>query len=177
MSSNNGNTAPESPVSHPHQVRLSQLVAANKGIIVVTSLLLCVYQAAEAMVAVLLGWLVSTVIVSNNVWVLAGGVGALGLVLATVSVSWQTAFRLLQNASARQICAMRTKIASRTISPTQRLATGQRLADDELPTVVGEDVVQTSDIIEIIPVGISSLVGVVFCTAVLTIIDLSLIHI
>ena len=40
--------------------------------------------------------------------------------------------------------------------------------------MVGEDVVQAVDIIEVVPVGISALVGAIFCTIVLALIDLPL---
>lgn len=156
------------------QVTLRSLVTKNARVIVLCAGLLSIYQVAEAMIAVLLGWLAHSLIASENVWNLVGGIAVLGATLAIVSLSWQTGFRILQATSARNICRLRTDIGAHVISHGGHPPDEDDLPRQELPTVVGEDVVQAVDIIEVISVGISALIGVVFCTVVLAMVDLHL---
>ncbi|KAB3522842.1 ATP-binding cassette domain-containing protein [Corynebacterium sp. zg254] len=167
--SKGGTTVPDR-----QQVTLRRLITKNARVIVLCAGLLSIYQVAEAMIAVLLGWLARSLIASENVWNLVGGIAVLGATLAIVSLSWQTGFRILQATSARNICRLRTEIGGHVISPGGHLLDEDDLPRQELPTVVGEDVVQAVDIIEVISVGMSALIGVVFCTVVLAMIDLPL---
>lgn len=153
---------------------LRGLVRKNSRAMALSGLLLSIYHVAEAMIAVLLGWLAHSLIASENVWHLVGGIAALGATLATVSVSWQTGFRILQATSARNVCELRAGITSQVVSHGGHSDDADSLPRQELPTVVGEDVVQAVDIIEVVPVGISALVGAIFCTIVLALIDLPL---
>lgn len=155
-------------------VTLRGLVRKNSRVMALSGLLLSIYHVAEAMIAVLLGWLAHSLIASDNVWHLVGGIAALGATLATVSVSWQTGFRMLQATSARNVCELRAGITSQVVSHGGHPDDSNSLPRQELPTVVGEDVVQAVDIIEVVPVGVSALVGAIFCTIVLALIDLPL---
>lgn len=155
-------------------VTLRGLVRKNSRAMALSGLLLSIYHVAEAMIAVLLGWLAHSLIASENVWHLVGGIAALGATLATVSVSWQTGFPMLQATSARNVCELRAGITSQVVSHGGHSDDADSLPRQELPTVVGEDVVQAVDIIEVVPVGISALVGAIFCTIVLALIDLPL---
>ena len=155
-------------------VTLRGLVRKNPRAMALSGLLLSIYHVAEAMIAVLLGWLAHSLIASDNVWHLVGGIAALGATLATVSVSWQTGFRMLQATSARNVCELRAGITSQVVSHGGHPDDSNSLPRQELPTVVGEDVVQAVDIIEVVPVGVSALVGAIFCTIVLALIDLPL---
>lgn len=155
-------------------VTLRGLVRKNSRAMALSGLLLSIYHVAEAMIAVLLGWLAHSLVASDNVWHLVGGIAALGATLATVSVSWQTGFRMLQATSARNVCELRAGITSQVVSHGGHPDDSNSLPRQELPTVVGEDVVQAVDIIEVVPVGVSALVGAIFCTIVLALIDLPL---
>ena len=161
-------------MSNNKVVTLRGLVRKNSRAMALSGLLLSIYHVAEAMIAVLLGWLAHSLIASENVWHLVGGIAALGATLATVSVSWQTGFRILQATSARNVCELRAGITSQVVSHGGHSDDADSLPRQELPTVVGEDVVQAVDIIEVVPVGISALVGAIFCTIVLALIDLPL---
>lgn len=161
-------------MSNNKVVTLRGLVRKNSRAMALSGLLLSIYHVAEAMIAVLLGWLAHSLIASDNVWHLVGGIAALGATLATVSVSWQTGFRILQATSARNVCELRAGITSQVVSHGGHPDEADSLPRQELPTVVGEDVVQAVDIIEVVPVGISALVGAIFCTIVLALIDLPL---
>lgn len=161
-------------MSNNKVVTLRGLVRKNSRAMALSGLLLSIYHVAEAMIAVLLGWLAHSLIASENVWHLVGGIAALGATLATVSVSWQTGFRILQATSARNVCELRAGITSQVVSHGGHPDDEDSLPRQELPTVVGEDVVQAVDIIEVVPVGISALVGAIFCTIVLALIDLPL---
>ena len=97
-------------------VTLRGLVRKNSRAMALSGLLLSIYHVAEAMIAVLLGWLAHSLIASENVWHLVGGIAALGATLATVSVSWQTGFRILQATSARNVCELRAGITSQVVS-------------------------------------------------------------
>lgn len=155
-------------------VTLRQLLASNKRLIAVCTGLLSIYQIAEALIAVLLGWLAHSLIANDSVWNLLVGIAALGMALATVSLSWQIGFRTLQSASARTAYELREKLVARVVSDSGHGQNKDELPRQELPTVMGEDVVQAVDIIEIVPVGISALLGTIFCTIVLAMIDLPL---
>ena len=161
-------------MSNNKVVTLRGLFRKNSRAMALSGLLLSIYHVAEAMIAVLLGWLAHSLIASENVWHLVGGIAALGATLATVSVSWQTGFRILQATSARNVCELRAGITSQVVSHGGHPDDADSLPRQELPTVVGEDVVQAVDIIEVVPVGISALVGAIFCTIVLALIDLPL---
>jgi len=161
-------------VSDNKVVTLRGLVRKNSRAMALSGLLLSIYHVAEAMIAVLLGWLAHSLIASDNVWHLVGGIAALGATLTTVSLSWQTGFRILQATSARNVCELRADITSHVVSHGGHPDDAESLPRQELPTVVGEDVVQAVDIIEVVPVGISALVGAIFCTIVLALIDLPL---
>ena len=161
-------------VSNNKVVSLRGLIRKNSRAMALSGLLLSIYHVAEAMIAVLMGWLAHSLIASDNVWHLVGGITALGATLATVSLSWQTGFRILQATSARNVCELRAGITSQVVSHGGQPDDVDSLPRQELPTVVGEDVVQAVDIIEVVPVGISALVGAIFCTIVLALIDLPL---
>ncbi|RRO89446.1 ABC transporter ATP-binding protein [Corynebacterium bovis] len=155
---------------------LRAILRRHRAVIAGTTLLLCVYQVAEASVALVLGVLADHVLPSGDVRRLVGGVVLLGIVIAVVSASWRTAFRILQSRNADQVHRMRAELAARVIGhvdPPGGVREGD-IPHGELPTVVGEDVVQTSDVIEVVPVSLSAAVGVVFCAAALAVVDLPL---
>ncbi|MDK8510907.1 ABC transporter ATP-binding protein [Corynebacterium bovis] len=155
---------------------LRAILRRHRAVIAGTTLLLCVYQVAEASVALVLGVLAGHVLASGDVRRLVGGVVLLGIVIAVVSASWRTAFRILQSRNADQVHRMRAELAARVIGhvdPPGGVREGD-IPHGELPTVVGEDVVQTSDVIEVVPVSLSAAVGVVFCAAALAVVDLPL---
>ncbi|RRO85996.1 ABC transporter ATP-binding protein [Corynebacterium bovis] len=155
---------------------LRAILRRHRAVIAGTTLLLCVYQVAEASVALVLGVLADHVLPSGDVRRLVGGVVLLGIVIAVVSASWRTAFRILQSRNADQVHRMRAELAARVIGhvdPPGGVRDGD-IPHGELPTVVGEDVVQTSDVIEVVPVSLSAAVGVVFCAAALAVVDLPL---
>ncbi|MEL4165049.1 ABC transporter ATP-binding protein/permease [Corynebacterium bovis] len=155
---------------------LRAILRRHRAVIAGTTLLLCVYQVAEASVALVLGVLADHVLPSGDVRRLVGGVVLLGIVIAVVSASWRTAFRILQSRNADQVHRMRADLAARVIGhvdPPGGVRDGD-IPHGELPTVVGEDVVQTSDVIEVVPVSLSAAVGVVFCAAALAVVDLPL---
>lgn len=159
------------------------IVARHRGTMVLATLLLCVYQIAEASVALLLGWIADHVLASGDARRLAVGVAVLGLTIAAVSASWQCAFRLLQRRNAGQVHLLRREMTRSVVAEMDPVGRGRRdnragpaepFTARELPTVVGEDTVQASDIIEVVPVAVSSLVGVAFCSAALAMIDVPL---
>ncbi|WP_342026389.1 ABC transporter ATP-binding protein [Corynebacterium bovis] len=155
---------------------LRAILRRHRAVIAGTTLLLCVYQVAEASVALVLGVLADHVLPSGDVRRLVGGVVLLGIVIAVVSASWRTAFRILQSRNADQVHRMRAELAAQVIGhvdPPGGVRDGD-IPHGELPTVVGEDVVQTSDVIEVVPVSLSAAVGVVFCAAALAVVDLPL---
>ncbi|MBO3143522.1 ATP-binding cassette domain-containing protein [Dermatophilus congolensis] len=133
--------------------------------------LLCLYQVAEASVPLLLGWIVDHVLEQRSVWAPLLSVAALGVAIFTVSWSWRTAFRFLQAATARRTEELRDEIATSVIA--SRPSRGEVNGDD-LVTVAGEDAGHAADIMEILAVAASALVGILFCAGVLAYIDLAL---
>ncbi|GAB22826.1 putative ABC transporter permease/ATP-binding protein [Gordonia polyisoprenivorans NBRC 16320 = JCM 10675] len=147
---------------------LRDAVRRNRGAVAVGSVLLCVYQAAEAAVPVLLGVIIDRAMTSGSWWAPVISIAALGAVITCVSVSWRTAYRGLQRANAGHVRHLRAMLSAKVITARDN---DSPLSRDEYVTVIAEDTAQASDIIEVIPVTISSAVGVLAGAVVLTVID------
>lgn len=151
------------------------MLRKNRGAIVLGTLLLCIYQVAEATVAIVLGKLADSVLGSDDWRLLALGVGALALNIATVSYAWRTGAVLLRTREFRSRHELRADITQRVIArtnPAPRTAEEQpALPMDELPTVVGEDVPETTDAVGFAPFALSATVGLLYCAIALALID------
>src|SRR5688572_2721608 len=135
------------------------------------TLLMGCYQAAETAVPILLGVIVEYALRGGRLSSLGLALLALGLVMATVSYSWRFGMRILHRANTTEAHRWRAEVADRGLQPVAREID---LKSGEVLTIATEDADQTSDIIEVVPLLISSLVSVVITGVVLVVISVPL---
>ena len=143
----------------------------NRGAMTAGTLLMGSYQAAETAVPILLGVIVEYALRGGRLSSLGLALLALGLVMATVSYSWRFGMRILQKANTTEAHRWRVAVADRGLQPVAREID---LKSGEVLTVATEDADQTADIIEVVPLLISSLVSVVITGVVLSVISVPL---
>ncbi|WP_330274668.1 ABC transporter ATP-binding protein/permease [Lentzea sp. NBC_00516] len=143
----------------------------NRGAMTAGTLLMGSYQAAETAVPILLGVIVEYALRGGQLSSLGLALLALGLVMATVSYSWRFGMRILQKANTTEAHRWRVEVADRGLQPVAREVD---LKSGEVLTIATEDADQTSDIIEVVPLLISSLVSVVITGVVLAVISVPL---
>ncbi|MCR3751825.1 putative ABC transport system ATP-binding protein [Lentzea californiensis] len=143
----------------------------NRGAMTSGTLLMGSYQAAETAVPILLGVIVEYALRGGQVSSLGLALLALGLVMATVSYSWRFGMRILQKANTTEAHRWRVEVADRGLQPVAREVD---LKSGEVLTIATEDADQTADIIEVVPLLISSLVSVVITGVVLVVISVPL---
>ncbi|GHH29698.1 ABC transporter [Lentzea cavernae] len=143
----------------------------NRGAMTAGTLLMGCYQAAETAVPILLGVIVEYALRGGQLSSLGLALLALGLVMATVSYSWRFGMRILQKANTTEAHRWRVEVADRGLQPVGREVD---LKSGEVLTIATEDADQTADIIEVVPLLISSLVSVVITGVVLAVISVPL---
>ncbi|MET9632564.1 ABC transporter ATP-binding protein [Lentzea sp. NPDC006480] len=143
----------------------------NVGAMASGTLLMGSYQAAETAVPILLGVIVEYALRGGRLGSLGLALLALGLVMATVSYSWRFGMRILQKANTTEAHRWRVEVADRGLQPVAR---DVGLKSGEVLTIATEDADQTADIIEVVPLLVSSLVSVVITGVVLAVISVPL---
>ncbi|WP_439656892.1 ABC transporter ATP-binding protein [Lentzea sp. HUAS TT2] len=143
----------------------------NRGAMTSGTLLMGSYQAAETAVPILLGVIVEYALRGGELSSLGLALLALGLVMATVSYSWRFGMRILQKANTTEAHRWRVEVADRGLQPVARQVD---LKSGEVLTIATEDADQTADIIEVVPLLVSSLVSVVITGVVLVVISVPL---
>ncbi|BFO17980.1 hypothetical protein SHKM778_43680 [Streptomyces sp. KM77-8] len=93
------------------------------------------------------------------------------MIITTVSLSWRFGMRVLQKANTTEAHRWRVRVAACGLQPVARDA---GLKSGEVLTIATEDADQTADIIEVVPLLISSLVAVVIAAVALALADLRL---
>ncbi|MFD4669045.1 ABC transporter ATP-binding protein [Lentzea sp. NPDC058450] len=143
----------------------------NRAAMAGGTLLMGSYQAAETAVPILLGVIVEYALRGGQLSSLGLALLALGLVMATVSYSWRFGMRILQKANTTEAHRWRVAVADRGLQPVAREVD---LKSGEVLTIATEDADQTADIIEVVPLLVSSLVSVVITGVVLAVISVPL---
>ncbi|MET8761898.1 ABC transporter ATP-binding protein [Lentzea sp. NPDC004782] len=143
----------------------------NVGAMASGTLLMGSYQAAETAVPILLGVIVEYALRGGQLRSLSIALLALGLVMATVSYSWRFGMRILQKANTTEAHRWRVAVAGHGLRPVPR---DVDLKSGEVLTIATEDADQTADIIEVVPLLISSLVSVAITGVVLAVISVPL---
>jgi putative ABC transport system ATP-binding protein len=143
----------------------------NVGAMASGTLLMGSYQAAETAVPILLGVIVEYALRGGQLRSLSIALLALGLVMATVSYSWRFGMRILQKANTTEAHRWRVAVADHGLRPVAR---DVDLKSGEVLTIATEDADQTADIIEVVPLLISSLVSVAITGVVLAVISVPL---
>ncbi|MEU0222034.1 ABC transporter ATP-binding protein [Streptomyces sp. NPDC006265] len=144
----------------------------NIGAMAWGTLLMGLYQAGETAFPIALGMIVEhTMRGGRSLQALAVSIGALAVIITTVSLSWRFGMRILQKANTTEAHRWRVKVAACGLQPVAR---DVDLKSGEVLTIATEDADQTADIIEVVPLLISSLVAVLVAAVALGLADVRL---
>ncbi|WP_460061822.1 ABC transporter ATP-binding protein [Streptomyces sp. YKOK-I1] len=143
----------------------------NLGAMAGGTLLMGLYQAGETAFPIALGLIVEHTMRHRSLGSLGLSVAALAVIITTVSLSWRFGMRVLQKANTTEAHRWRVQVAACGLQPVAR---DVDLKSGEVLTIATEDADQTADIIEVVPLLISSLVAVVVAAVALGLADLRL---
>ncbi|MFF8778964.1 ABC transporter ATP-binding protein [Streptomyces sp. NPDC015140] len=143
----------------------------NLGAMAWGTLLMGLYQAAETAFPIALGLIVEHTMRDRSPGRLGLSIGALAVIIMTVSLSWRFGMRVLQKANTTEAHRWRVRVAGRGLQP---VAQDIDLKSGEVLTIATEDADQTADIIEVVPLLISSLVAVLIAAVALGLADVRL---
>lgn len=143
----------------------------NIGAMAGGTLLMGLYQAGETAFPIALGLIVEHTLRDRSLGSLGLSIGALAVIVTTVSLSWRFGMRILQKANTTEAHRWRVMVASCGLQPVAR---DVDLKSGEVLTIATEDADQTADIIEVVPLLISSLVSVLVAAVALGTADVRL---
>ncbi|MCX4965293.1 ABC transporter ATP-binding protein/permease [Streptomyces sp. NBC_00654] len=143
----------------------------NVGAMAWGTVLMGMYQAAETAFPIALGLIVEHTMQDRSLGALAVSIGALAVIITTVSLSWRFGMRILQKANTTEAHRWRVQVAACGLQPVAR---DVDLKSGEVLTIATEDADQTADIIEVVPLLISSLVAVLVAAVALGLADIRL---
>ncbi|MEU1281403.1 ABC transporter ATP-binding protein [Streptomyces sp. NPDC005805] len=162
---------PDTQRPRPGTAILRTALRRNVGAMVWGTVLMGLYQAGETAFPIALGLIVEHALQDRSPIALALSVGALAVIITTVSLSWRFGMRVLQKANTTEAHRWRVRVASCALQPVAR---DVDLKSGEVLTVATEDADQTADIIEVVPLLVSSLAAVVVTAVALSLADLRL---
>ncbi|MEU9652140.1 ABC transporter ATP-binding protein [Streptomyces sp. NPDC048110] len=143
----------------------------NVGAMAWGTVLMGLYQAGETAFPIALGLIVEHTMRHRGLGALGLSVAALAVIITTVSLSWRFGMRILQKANTTEAHRWRVRVAGAGLQPVAR---DVDLKSGEVLTIATEDADQTADIIEVVPLLISSLVAVLIAAVALGLADLRL---
>lgn len=143
----------------------------NIGAMAWGTVLMGLYQAGETAFPIALGLIVEHTMRDRAPGALVLSIGALAVIITTVSLSWRFGMRILQKANTTEAHRWRVRVADCGLQPVAR---DVDLKSGEVLTIATEDADQTADIIEVVPLLISSLVAVLVAAVALGLADLRL---
>lgn len=143
----------------------------NIGAMAWGTLLMGLYQAGETAFPIALGLIVEHTLQDRSPGSLGVSIGALAVIITTVSLSWRFGMRILQKANTTEAHRWRVEVAACGLQPVGR---DIDLKSGEVLTIATEDADSTADIIEVVPLLISSLVAVLVAAVALGLADLRL---
>ncbi|MGW0474177.1 ABC transporter ATP-binding protein [Streptomyces coeruleorubidus] len=143
----------------------------NVGAMAGGTLLMGMYQAGETAFPIALGLIVEHTMRDRSLGALGLSIAVLAVIITTVSLSWRFGMRILQKANTTEAHRWRVKVAACGLKPVAR---DVDLKSGEVLTIATEDADQTADIIEVVPLLISSLVAVVVAAVALGLADIRL---
>ncbi|MBD0839628.1 MULTISPECIES: ABC transporter ATP-binding protein [unclassified Streptomyces] len=151
---------------------LRSALRRNVGAMIRGTLLMGLYQAGETAFPIALGLIVEhTMQGERSLGALAVSIAALAVIITTVSLSWRFGMRILQKANTTEAHRWRVRVAGCGLRPVAR---DVDLKSGEVLTIATEDADQTADIIEVVPLLISSLVAVLVAAVALGLADIRL---
>ncbi|MGW1957799.1 ABC transporter ATP-binding protein [Streptomyces sp. NPDC001920] len=143
----------------------------NVGAMAGGTFLMGLYQAGETAFPIALGMIVEHTMRDRSPGALGLSVAALAVIITTVSLSWRFGMRILQKANTTEAHRWRVRVAACGLQPVAR---DVDLKSGEVLTIATEDADQTADIIEVVPLLVSSLVAVLVAAIALGMADLRL---
>lgn len=156
----------------PGAAILRTALRRNLGAMAWGTVLMGLYQAGETAFPIALGLIVEhTMRDGRSLGALALSIAALAVIITTVSLSWRFGMRILQKANTTEAHRWRVKVAACGLQPVAR---DVDLKSGEVLTIATEDADQTADIIEVVPLLISSLVAVLVAAIALGLADIRL---
>ncbi|THA75573.1 ABC transporter ATP-binding protein [Streptomyces sp. A0642] len=164
------------PAPDPHRplrgtVILRTALRRNLAAMAWGTVLMGLYQAGETAFPIALGLIVEHTLQDRSPGSLGVSIGALAVIITTVSLSWRFGMRVLQKANTTEAHRWRVQVAACGLQPVDR-DTG--LKSGEVLTIATEDADSTADIIEVVPLLISSLVAVLVAAVALGLADVRL---
>ncbi|MEU8302184.1 ABC transporter ATP-binding protein [Actinomadura sp. NPDC048955] len=164
-------TTPDSPAPTTGARILRTALRRNARAMAAGTVLMGLYQAAETAFPIALGLIVEHALGDRSLGALALSFAALAAIITTVSFSWRFGMRILQRANTTEAHRRRVSVAACGLQPVAR---GVDLKSGEVLTIATEDADQTADIIEVVPLLVSSLVAVLIAAVALGTADLGL---
>ncbi|MEU3708481.1 ABC transporter ATP-binding protein [Streptomyces catenulae] len=165
-------TTPDAPTSRrPGSDILRTAIRRNVGAMAWGTLLMGLYQAGETAFPIALGLIVEHTMRERSLPALVLSVAALAVLITVVSLSWRFGMRILQKANTTEAHRWRVRVAACGLQPVAR---DVDLKSGEVLTVATEDADQTADIVEVVPMLISSLVAVLIAAVALSVASIRL---
>lgn len=164
-------TTPETQRPRSGSDILRTALRRNIGAMAGGTALMGMYQAGETAFPIALGLIVEHTMRDRSPGALGLSIAALAVIITTVSLSWRFGMRVLQKANTTEAHRWRVKVAACGLQPVAR---DMDLKSGEVLTIATEDADQTADIIEVVPLLISSLVAVVVAAVALGLADIRL---
>lgn len=162
---------PDTQRPRPGSDILRTALRRNVGAMVRGTVLMGLYQAGETAFPIALGMIVEHTMQDRSPSALGLSIGALAVIITTVSLSWRFGMRVLQKANTTEAHRWRVQVAACGLQPVAR---DVDLKSGEVLTIATEDADQTADIVEVVPLLISSLVAVVVAAVALSLADIRL---
>ncbi|MDL5199274.1 ABC transporter ATP-binding protein [Streptomyces sp. ALI-76-A] len=162
---------PDTQRPRPGSHILRTALRRNVGAMVWGTLLMGLYQAGETAFPIALGLIVEHALRDRSVDALVLSIAALAVIITTVSLSWRFGMRVLQKANTTEAHRWRVRVAECGLQPVAR---DVDLKSGEVLTIATEDADQTADIIEVVPLLVSSLVAVLVAAVALGLADIRL---
>ncbi|MFC9945664.1 ABC transporter ATP-binding protein [Streptomyces pratensis] len=164
-------TTPDVQRPRPGAEIIRTALRRNAGAVVRGTVLMGLYQAGETAFPIALGLIVEHTMRDRSLGSLGLSIAALAVIITTVSLSWRFGMRVLQKANTTEAHHWRVRVAACGLQPVAR---DVDLKSGEVLTIATEDADQTADIVEVVPLLISSLVAVVVASVALGLADIRL---
>ncbi|WP_217143290.1 ABC transporter ATP-binding protein [Streptomyces sp. AC627_RSS907] len=164
-------TTPDTQRPRPGSDILRTALRRNVGAMARGTVLMGLYQAGETAFPIALGLIVEHTMRERSLGSLGLSIAALAVIITTVSLSWRFGMRILQKANTTEAHRWRVRVAACGLQPVAR---DVDLKSGEVLTIATEDADQTADIIEVVPLLVSSLVAVVVAALALGLADVRL---
>ncbi|WP_116113530.1 ABC transporter transmembrane domain-containing protein [Austwickia chelonae] len=148
---------------------LATAIRRNIGAVAGGTALMCLYQAGETSLPIVLGRIVGNLAGDRSLTALALSVVALAVTISTVSLSWRFGMRILQKANTTEAHRWRVEVAACGLRP---VAVDAEVKSGEMLVIATEDADQAADIVEVVPMMISALVSLAIATIALSVASL-----